>query len=83
MKEGWTKVDGRNNNYGPYAHSAVDKQWVGYDDINLVANKTEYVKIKYYAGAAVWTLNLDDFNNLYCLGPSALLNILKGKFERN
>ena len=75
VKEGWTKVDG-NNNYGPYAHSATDKQWVGYDDVSSIAKKAEYVKIKDYAGAAVWTLDLDDFNNICCLGASPLLNML-------
>ena len=75
VKDGWTKVDG-NNNHGPYAHSAKEKQWVGYDDINSIAKKAEYVKIKDYGGAAVWTLDLDDFNNICCLGPSPLLNIL-------
>ena len=68
-------MDG-NNNYGPYAHSAAEKQWVGYDDVNSIAKKAEYVKIKDYGGAAVWTLDLDDFNNLCCLGASPLLNIL-------
>ena len=75
VKSGWTKVDG-NNNYGPFAHSSKEKQWVGYDDINSVAKKGEYIKIKDYAGAAVWTLDLDDFNNICCLGVSPLLNTL-------
>ena len=44
VKAGWTKADG-NNNYGPYAHSAVEKQWVGYDDVNSIPKKAEYVKL--------------------------------------
>ena len=46
VKAGWTKVVG-NNNYGPYAHSAAEKQWVGYDDVNSIAKKAEYDKLSY------------------------------------
>ena len=59
---------------GPYAHSSSSGLWVGYDDTTSVGAKAEMVKTKGWAGAAIWTLDLDDFNNLCCGGASPLLN---------
>ena len=58
---------------GPYGHSAATGLWVAYDDTTSVGAKAEMVKTKGWAGAAVWTLDLDDFNNLCCGGPAPLL----------
>ena len=69
MKEGWSKQSGTRQR-GPYAHSAASKQWVGYDDVEAVARKADYIQERGYGGAAVWTLDLDDFNNLCCQGES-------------
>ena len=65
VKQGWSKNNG-NNNYGPFAYSTRDKQWVGFDDMTSVATKADYIEKNGYGGAAVWTLDLDDFNNLCC-----------------
>ena len=65
VKQGWSKNDG-NNNYGPFASSSRDKQWVGYDDVRSISKKAKYILENEYGGAAVWTLDLDDFNNLCC-----------------
>ena len=59
-------------NMGPVAHGGG--QWVGYDDTTSVAAKAELIKTKGWAGAAVWTLDLDDFNNVCCGGVNPLLS---------
>ena len=67
-----TKVAG-SNDQGPYAYNTRSGLWVGYDDIKSASLKAAYVRDKGYGGAAIWTLDFDDFNNLCCNGPSPIL----------
>ena len=68
---------------GPYA-SSLNRQWVGYDDVETIKAKSQLILDTGYAGAAIWTLDLDDFNNLCCQGANPLLNaasqVLRGKY---
>lgn len=65
---------------GPYASDR--DQWVGYDDPSSAAAKAEYIAESGFGGAALWTADLDDFNNLCCLGPNpvtrAVSSVLRG-----
>ena len=65
--KGWRKTPATKSR-GPYA--ADRDQWVGYDDPASAAAKAKYVAESGFGGAALWTADLDDFNNLCCLGPS-------------
>ena len=80
MREGWTKSGG-GGKQGSYAVSSREKQWVGYDDLSSVSRKSDYILKKDYGGAAVWTIDLDDFNNLCCDGASPLLNKISEKLR--
>ena len=73
LRSGELTVSAGNDWRGPYAYGSSG-QWVGYDDTDSVAAKADLVKTKGWAGAAVWTLDLDDFNNLCCGGASPLLS---------
>ena len=80
MRGGWTKSGG-GGKQGPYALSSREKQWVGYDDLSSVGRKSDYIITEDYGGAAVWTLDLDDFNNLCCDGASPLLHKISEKLR--
>lgn len=41
-------------------------QWVGFDDERAIRNKMQWVKSNGYAGAMVWTVDMDDFNGTVC-----------------
>ncbi|XP_023333989.1 probable chitinase 10 [Eurytemora carolleeae] len=41
-------------------------QWVGFDDERAIRNKMDWVKDNGYAGAMVWTVDMDDFNGTIC-----------------
>jgi len=43
-----------------------DDQWVGFDDERAIRNKMDWVKDNGYAGAMVWTVDMDDFNGTVC-----------------
>ncbi|XP_005375308.2 PREDICTED: chitinase-3-like protein 1 [Chinchilla lanigera] len=61
----------------PYATKG--NQWVGYDDLESVKSKAQYLKSKQLAGAMVWTLDLDDFQGSFCGQnlPFPLTNAIK------
>nr|WNT43924.1 chitinase 2 [Monochamus alternatus] len=59
---------------GPYAYNR--NQWVGYEDVNSIKEKANYIKTKGFGGAVAWTIDLDDFNNRCCEGTFPLLRSL-------
>ncbi|XP_041371550.1 proteoglycan 4-like [Gigantopelta aegis] len=63
LKNGWTRV-WSSSQMVPYAYSAKEKQWVGYDDIQSVQLKAQYIKQNKLAGAMMWSIDLDDFANI-------------------
>ena len=77
---GWKKTPATKSR-GPYATDRRD-QWVSYDDVSSARAKAEYVRENNLGGAALWTADLDDFNNLCCLGPNpvtrAVSSVLRG-----
>ena len=46
---------------GPYAHKG--NQWVGFDDVETIRQKSQYVLDNGFGGGMIWALDLDDFNN--------------------
>ena len=47
------------NRMGPYAYKG--NEWVSFDDIDTIHQKTEYIKSMKLGGAMIWALDLDDF----------------------
>merc|ERR550519_1698190 len=60
---------------GPYAYKG--NQWVGYDDVDTIRRKSEYVREMGLGGGMVWALDLDDFRNDCGEGPHPLMNAIK------
>lgn len=63
--KGWvvynSSVNG-NEKMGPYAVSpSFPQMWVGYDDPNMVAVKSQYILSKNLGGAMLWDISFDDF----------------------
>ena len=71
LKRGWMLGGDLGN--GPFAGDSDNHQWAGFDSPESVRAKAEFVKRMGYGGVSLSTLDLDDFNNLCCLGASPLL----------
>jgi len=61
QSEGWNVVRDPEGRHGPYAYK--QDQWVGYDDISMIRQKSQYVKDNGFGGGMIWALDLDDFAN--------------------
>jgi len=86
QKDGYKVVRDPDNLIGPYA--VKGNQWVGYDDVQSIRQKSEYVKKEGYGGGMIWALDLDDFNGCFCgQGRYPLLSeinrVLRGKSGAN
>ncbi|KAG5274671.1 hypothetical protein AALO_G00138870 [Alosa alosa] len=60
----------------PYATHG--NSWVGYDNKESFAAKTQWLRGKNLGGASVWSLDLDDFGGVFCAdGTYPLVNHLR------
>ena len=60
-QEGYKLVYDNEKRMGPYAYKG--NQWVGFDDVETIKQKSEYIKNNGFGGGMIWALDLDDFNN--------------------
>ncbi|XP_061712227.1 probable chitinase 10 isoform X1 [Cydia pomonella] len=73
--QGWIVEKDPHGRMGPYAYKG--NQWVGFDDIDIVKQKTEFIKSLNLGGGMIWALDLDDFRNRCGQGKHPLLNTIK------
>ncbi|CAL8341064.1 unnamed protein product [Lota lota] len=60
----------------PYAHK--NNEWVGFDTKESYENKVGYLQNSTFGGAALWTLDMDDFTGQFCgQGKYPLVSHLK------
>ncbi|CAH1792706.1 unnamed protein product [Owenia fusiformis] len=58
----------------PFAYHS--DQWVGYDDVPSVIEKTRWIAENNFPGVIVWALDLDDFSNQCGGGAYPLMNAI-------
>lgn len=73
FKRGWNRQQAV-----PYYHS--DKQWIGYDDMESVRIKGNYINEMALGGAMVWSIETDDFRGICGMGQFPLLTQINGIF---
>jgi len=49
-----------------YTYSTKEHNWVGYDNIQTLATKLDYIKYIGLGGAMIWAIDLDDFSGKFC-----------------
>lgn len=75
LREGYTVIKDPEGRIGPYAFRG--NQWVGFDDVEMITFKSEYVRKMGLGGGMIWALDLDDFNNRCGEGRHPLLTAIK------
>ncbi|XP_025423968.1 probable chitinase 10 isoform X2 [Sipha flava] len=80
LNENWQVSRDKKSGFDPYAYNG--NQWVGYDDEISIKLKSEYIVKQELGGAMVWTIDLDDFNNMCCKGSYPLLTKVNEVFKR-
>jgi len=66
---GWTSVRDPDQK-AVYSYNTGNRNWVGYDDLEAVKLKTDYIKAMGLAGSMVWSIETDDFHDLCGLGTN-------------
>lgn len=56
----------------PYAVNG--NQWIGFDDVQSLRDKLDFLKSRNLGGAMVWTVDTDDFHGKCNMGKYPLLN---------
>ncbi|XP_054473438.1 acidic mammalian chitinase-like [Anoplopoma fimbria] len=75
-----TSVQWNDGQKVPYA--VKGNLWVGFDNQRSYKAKVDYLQRKQLGGAAVWTLDMDDFNGQFCeQGKYPLTAVLKRKLS--
>ncbi|XP_003220422.1 chitinase-3-like protein 1 [Anolis carolinensis] len=65
----------------PYSYKG--NQWVGYEDVQSVALKVQYMKQNNLGGIMIWALDLDDFSGSFCNeGKYPLLGAAKKELDK-
>nr|UEK51574.1 Cht10-like protein [Parasacculina yatsui] len=64
LQDGYQIVKDPNGNIGPYIRK--DRQWISYDDWDMIKTKSEWALSEGLAGAMIWSLALDDFSGQFC-----------------
>ena len=73
----WTKQVDPTHTIGPWAYSSSDpKQWVGYDDLEMIEIKTQFIVDRGLGGAMVWDIAMDDFTNVCGDGVNPIMNAI-------
>ena len=75
LKNGWTEVKGSSCTVGPYAYKG--NQWVGYDSLESVKYKMDYIKKKGLGGGMVWDVTMDDFKGACGQGKNPFLTAMR------
>jgi len=78
INQGWTR-QWDNPASCPYAFSG--NQWVGYDDVDSVAIKTQWAKQRGLGGIMVWSFDLDDLRNICGGGRLPLLHSIRWNLQ--
>ena len=52
-------------------------QWVGFDDMEMIRYKSQYIRKMGLGGGMTWALDLDDFMNRCGQGYNPLMNTIK------
>merc|ERR1719481_2542357 len=63
----------------PYAFNGP--YWIGYDDVESISLKAQYVNFLEVAGAMIWSKDTDDFSGLYSNQKYPLLRKINTEFR--
>jgi chitinase len=71
--QSWT-LEWSNEQHTPYAHKG--NQWIGYDNVQSLAEKVKFMMDLGLGGSMVWSLETDDFRDVCGQGAYPLMNTI-------
>jgi chitinase len=70
----------RTSSMGDAPYAVLGNQWHGFDDATSLITKVNWIKQNDFAGAMIWSLDLDDFNGEACQsGNYPLIRLVKNE----
>ena len=66
--------------YGSYANKG--DQWMSFEDVASITEKMGYVESEGLGGVSIWSLSLDDFNDVCGCGRFPLLSTINKNLGR-
>ncbi|OQR73392.1 endochitinase-like, partial [Tropilaelaps mercedesae] len=74
---GWTR---KFDQIGKAPYAFKDDQWVGYEDVESIGFKVDYLREQGFGGAMVWAVDMDDFRGS-CGEKNPLLTTIETKLK--
>ncbi|XP_067122331.1 endochitinase-like [Centruroides vittatus] len=77
LSKEWTK---KYDDIGKCPYAYYEDQWIGYEDVDSIGIKMDFIKEHKYGGGMIWAIDMDDFQAV-CGEKNALLKVMNERLR--